>query len=130
MKKIFQSLIALLLVTSIQAQTVVFDEDFEGGALPTGWSQSYASGSVDWTFQTGGEYSNPAAAHGGTYNATFYSGNYNEDATLLVTPAIDLTNYTSCELTFYHSMVEWYGDLDSLRVYYKTSAGGSWNLLQ
>lgn len=130
MKKIYTLLIGLLLISfSSFSQTTIFSENFEGGAMPSGWTNNYESSTVDWAIFTGGHSSYPATAYAGSYNALFYSGNYNADKTILVTPALDFTGYNNIQLSFYHAQVNWAGDLDTLRVYYKTSLGGSWNLL-
>ena len=104
-------------------------EGFEGGTIPESWSQEYVVGTVDWTYQGGGHSGNPAAAHTGAYNALFYTGNYNEETTQLITPQIDMGTATDVELTFWHTQADWIGDQDILRVYYKNSAGGTWTLL-
>ena len=108
-----------------------FTEGFEhGGSIPGGWIQEYAAGGVSWIFQNGGHSGYPASAHGGSYNALFYYGNYSDCRTKLVTPAIDFgTAIRNPQLTFWHCMTDWLGDQDYLQVYYKTSAGGAWNLL-
>jgi len=107
-------------------------EDFEKcGNIPVGWSQEYVSGNVDWTFQSGSGAPNgtPWGAHSGSYNALFFSDNYNGDETKLVTLPLDLTGLTHPVLSFWHAQADWDGDQDELRVYYKTSAGGSWTLI-
>jgi hypothetical protein len=45
--------------------TFPWTEGFEGGALPTDWTQLYVSGAVGWTYQSGGYSSNPSGAHSG-----------------------------------------------------------------
>lgn len=127
----------------------LFTEGFESGTLPVGWSREYVKGTNDWRFYNGG-YSpndpnyilpadasdptrNPPAAHGGTYNAMFQLQSVNDEATKLVTPAINLGSAVKPQLNFWLAQVPWtFGgstSWDALRVYYKTSAGGSWNLL-
>jgi len=130
MKKKLIYFIALLFAFTWQSNAQYLSEDFEGGTLPSGWSQEYVSGTSDYTYQNGGHSGNPANAHSGSYNALFYVGNYNGDATKLVTPSIDLSGATSPQLSFWHAQVDWAGDQDELRVYYKTSASGTWTLLQ
>jgi hypothetical protein len=49
---------------------------------------------------------------------------------MLVTPELKFDeSVQNTELTFWHCMENWSGDQDELRVYYKTSASGTWNLL-
>jgi hypothetical protein len=105
-------------------------EDFEhSGSAPVGWTQEYVSAAVDWIYMAGGLDGNPASAHGGSYNATFYSENYNSDETKLVTVPLDLSGLTAPILSFWHTQADYGGDIDELKVYYKTSASGSWTLI-
>jgi Peptidase C10 family/Spi protease inhibitor/Carboxypeptidase regulatory-like domain/MAM domain, meprin/A5/mu len=107
-----------------------FTENFEhGGAMPGGWTQQYVVGSAGWTSQNGGYYGNPSSAHGGSYNALLYYSGYGY-RTKLITPALNFGSATrNAQLTFWQCMQNWGGDQDQLWVYYRTSAGGSWNLL-
>jgi hypothetical protein len=109
--------------------TLPFAEGFEGGVMPTDWTQEYVVGSLDWIYQNGGQFGNPAAAHTGSYNAMFYGGSYTTLTTKLVTPQIDMGTATDVTLTFWHTQDDWAGDQDYLRVYYKNSAAGTWILL-
>ncbi len=125
MRKIFLSLIGLMTIGLLNAQ--VFTEDFEnGGTIPTGWTQEYVSGTTDWIYQSGGYSGHPAAAYAGSYNALFFTPNHNNYKTKLVTPAIDLSSATDFRLTFYYASEIWNADQDTLKIYYKTSAGGTW----
>ncbi|MCK4358697.1 MAG: choice-of-anchor J domain-containing protein, partial [Candidatus Cloacimonetes bacterium] len=108
----------------------VLNEGFEGGVLPTGWTQEYVNGTVDWQYQNGGNYGNPPSAHTGSYNALFSYDSYDGYTTKLVTPELDLGAKTDYTLTFWHAQVDYYGDWDELHVYYKTSAAGAWTLLE
>jgi subtilisin family serine protease len=99
-----------------------FNEGFEGGTLPNCWS--YAG--TAWAYQAGGYGGNPSGAHSGSYNAFFYHGSSTADVSKLITPQFDFTGYTSPSLTFWHAQALWPSDQDELRVYYKTSSGGSW----
>ncbi|MCF6366557.1 MAG: immunoglobulin domain-containing protein [Bacteroidales bacterium] len=103
-----------------------FTEDFEGGVLPTCWSYEGTS----WTYENGGNSGNPASAHSGVFNALFYVSSWTPDVSKLITPAIDMSNLADATLTFWHTQADWAGDQDELRVYYKTTSGGTWNLLQ
>ena len=107
---------------------VPFTETFEdGGGSPGGWTQEFVANTTNWTFQGGGYSGHPASAHGGSYNARFYIGNYTGPKTKLVSPPIDFGASTkNPRLTFWHCMQSWSGDQDELRVYYKTSTGGAW----
>lgn len=106
-------------------------EGFEnGGAIPNCWSQEYVNGSLAWTFRTGAGGGSPAAAHGGTYNASFYEGAYGSvNKTKLVTPTLDLSSFSTATISFWQVQRSWSGDQDTLRVYYKNSNAGAWTLL-
>lgn len=122
---------------SLAADAVLFAEGFEnGGAMPAGWTQQYAAGSVDWLFQAGGLYdgdttsSHPTAAHGGSYNAFLYVGAYGDYRTRLVTPRIEFGAATQqAQLRFWHAQELWGPDQDELRVYRSDATNGPWTLL-
>jgi len=110
----------------------LLEEDFEEeGSQPASWTQETVNGSTSWTYQNGGHRGNPAAARGGNHNAFLCALETNVDRTRLVTPTLDLENLTgSAELEFWHCMVNWSGSQDELRIFYKTSAGEAWTLLE
>ncbi len=108
---------------------VLLEEGFEGGALPTGWSQVQENGTVDWTYENGGHSGNPASAHTGSFNALFYAGSYSGYSTYLVTPSIDMSLGNS-KLIFWHVQDAWGSDQDTLAVYFKEGAAGTWTYLQ
>ena len=119
-------------VNVFEPLTVPFTEDFEnGGSIPINWTQEVISGSASWTFTGGNGSSNPSTAYEGSYNALLKDSDSTDDKILLVTPEIDFGSLTdNTQLTFYHYMQDWSPDQDELAIYYKTSAGGSWNLIQ
>jgi hypothetical protein len=106
--------------------SVVIFEGFESGAIPDGWTQIFVNGDGDWRYQEGGGNSNPPTAHSGSYNA--YFNRSTNDITKLVTSEIEIG--ANAELSFWHTQVPWAGDQDELHIYYKTSPGGVWNLLE
>ncbi len=109
-----------------------WDEGFEnGGIIPECWTQEYVSGDdLDWVFTAGaGNGGNITAPHSGSYNASLYDNDTQDDKTILVTPALDLSGYESATLTFWHAQEKWGNRQDELRVYYKNSESGPWTLL-
>jgi hypothetical protein len=105
-------------------------EGFENsGNIPSCWSNEYVTDTQDWDYQDGGHNSNPSGAHTGSYNAFLYNPSTTANVTKLVTPQLDLSGMSSATLTFWHTQAFWDPDQDELRVYYKTSSGGSWTLL-
>jgi len=101
------------------------------GTGPLCWSQESIIGTKNWLFQnggyTGGYY--PSTAHTGYYNATLYVQDYTHPVTKLITPPINLMGITNPVLRFWHTQVVWGTNQDELRVYYRTSITGGWNLL-
>ena len=126
-RKLLLLMFALGFSSYFYGQTYL-SEGFEGGSLPTGWSNEYVSGTHDWEYQNGGVSGNPASAHTGSYNAIF-KGGYSNYETKLVTPEIDLSSSTSPRLVFWHAQADWGGDQDTLAVYYRTSSSDSWHYL-
>ncbi len=115
------------LMTVILESTLLV-EDFEhGGAIPSGWTQEIVSGAVPWVFQKGGNGS-PLNSHSGVYNALMYGSSGNN--TKLATRMIDFGTNTAAQLTFWLDMKTYIINQDTMSVYYKTSAGDAWKLLQ
>jgi len=123
------------LCDAVQPAAFPWNEGFEnGGLIPDCWSQEFVTGTTDWTYEDGGheDFSNirhPSSANTGSYNALFFNGSFTTVVTKLVTPALDLSGATSPILYFSHTQAEWPNDQDELRVYYRTSATGSWTLI-
>lgn len=113
--------------TGAGTPTDVLTEGFEGGSLPSGWSQEYVSSTNSWDYDNGAGYTTPGSAYSGSYNAVLFASR--GSSTKLITPAINLGSHTSATLTFYHAQTNWGGDQDELRIYYKTSSGGSWTMI-
>ncbi len=107
--------------------TFPWTETFEdASATRDAWTQIYEDGTGDWTWQTG---SNGVitTAHNGTLNARFVSmSGTNSPITKLVSPVLDLSAYSAVQLEFYYGQPEWYGDQNTMEVYYRTSEAGSW----
>jgi hypothetical protein len=106
-------------------QTTLFSEDFEGGSIPAGWT---TEGNGSWSVATAVNSTHPSSAGNGTYCAQITHGNTG-DATKLITPEIDLSGVASAELSFMHAHQSWSGDIDELKIYYRTSSTGTWTLL-
>jgi len=115
---------------SAVSQVTIFTENFEnGGNMPNNWTQEYVVDTLNWVFTSGGHNGHPSGTHGGSFNGLlFYAGTSKK--TKLVSPQLNLSTYSNLQLKFWHTQEEYSGDQDILKVYYKTSATGSWNLLQ
>lgn len=110
-------------------QTLV-DETFTTTSLPFNWQSISETGSRSWVVNTGGYNGQPPAAYDGMYNArlTILAA---AAITRLTIPYMDLSLATSATLTFWHTQAPVQtGGTGGLGVYYKTSAGGAWTLLE
>ncbi len=132
MKKylVFIILFSFFCLASVNAQ-VVFTEDFENaGAIPAGWTQEFVSGTHNWNFLPGASGGSVVTAYSGSYNAQFHHNSHSGYKTKLVSPELDLNGLPSPSLNFWHAQENYLGDQDTLRLYYKTSVSGQWNLLE
>ncbi|PID94893.1 MAG: hypothetical protein CSA95_02140 [Bacteroidetes bacterium] len=116
-----QTGVATWLPPVVEYETV-FEEGFEGGVLPPGWTQQFLVQEVSWQVGSGGPSGTPANAHSGEYNATFMGSSA---TTKLITPPIDLAGALVPKVSFWHTQKAG-GGQDELRVYYRTSATGGW----
>lgn len=110
-----------------------FTETFETASVsrPCWKVNDFVSGNLAWTYGAGaGNGGTITTAHGGASNARFF-GNGTGATTRLVSPAFDMTSLVAsgADLTFWYANENWLGDQNELRVYYKTSAAGTWTLL-
>ena len=94
----------------------------------TNWTQEYVSGNVNWV-PSNANQNNTITAKTGSKLGLFYFNNYSGPKTKLVSQALDLSGAVNPTLSFSYTQVNWDGDIDELRVFYKTTASGSWNIL-
>ena len=101
-----------------------YSEGFEGGSMPSGWTQS---GDGTWNVNAGYGY-NSIGTHSGTYNAVI-NHNTREYETFLITSKLDLSGVENAKLNFYYISYNWgSSDIDQLYVYYRVNEG-SWTQL-
>ena len=108
----------------------VLQENFEASSIPASWTQENVSGSGNpWTIASGGHSGNPDAAYEGSYNVRLFNFSFTPMTVKLISPALDLSGATAATLSFWHAQDNWGSDQDELRIYYKNSFGGAWNIL-
>ncbi len=113
----------------------LFVENFDnGGAMPSDWSQVFLTNGIAWACRGGGgngdTFHQPTNAYEGLYNAVLWADNYSNNVSRLVSPAINLgAAPVNLQLEFWHCMTKLVTQQDELRVYYKTSASGTWTQL-
>ena len=113
-------------ICNVAISAYPYNEGFEEGELAGCWNQEIVSGYAEWTVQSGGYQHHPYNAHSGSYNALVYG---DTTTVKLVTPMFDISNITNPVLSFWHSQSVYGGHQDKLRVYYKNSTDGEWQLL-
>ena len=98
---------------------VIFNEGFESGTMPDGWTRTGAYWQV--TSGTGNDSYTGAAT--GNYNAGCYIEGYDVSSDILITPVMDLSNVASATLSFNFWNTNWAGDINILKVYYRVDEG-------
>ena len=106
-----------------RALTAVLEEGFEGGSIPTGWTNEGYSG---WVVGSG-DYSTSTGSATGTYNA-FITHSSSGEETYFVTPAMDLSGATAGTVSCNYINRSWGGDTDEFAICYRVD-GGAWNEL-
>ena len=124
-KPLLLLLMTLLAPLAINAQALIYSEGFEGGSMPTGWTQD---GDWNWLIANNVNTSHPGSAGNGNYCAQI-THKTTGNATKLITPVINLSSVHSAELSFMHVQQAWDVDVDGLKVYYRTSTSGTWTQL-
>ena len=128
MQVLKKPLILLCLILSPLFSATLLEEGFEGDFPPSQWQNVAVNGSYTWQQNTGTLNPGGYSAHGGSkvavYNSYSASSGY---SARLITDTIDLSGYTSAELTFWMFHDDGYsGSNDSLVVEIKKRSGGSW----
>ena len=91
----------------------IFAEDFEGGSIPAGWSETVYSGTGHWyidQYVSGDCYYAPPGS--GDYFMAADSDTYNTDVfdVGLFTSSFDLSGHTNIELSIAHAFEDYAGD--------------------
>jgi M6 family metalloprotease-like protein len=107
--------------------TFPYTETFEDRVIPTCWSQE--SGPPVWNVVPGNGSTHPSYGHDSQYNVCLRDNSSSSNRNKLISPSLNLSSVSNPTLRFWHTQYGWASYQDELRVYYKTSASGSWNLL-
>jgi hypothetical protein len=103
-------------------------EGFESlTTTPACWTEENSNPA--WQYLTGNGNTHPSSAHLGTRNACLKDATTADNLNKLISPVLDLSLYNNVILTFYHTQAVWSPDQDQLKIYYRTSSGGTWALL-
>lgn len=118
-----------LAVFAAKEDLYVLHADFEeGSALPEGWTSESLFGDQAWLVEQDAlSYPNGAASGKGRVALRNVTQQTQGFVTRLVSPVMDLTELTAQPmLIFSHAQMQRSGDVDVLRVYYRTSPEGRW----
>ena len=113
-----------LTVFAAKEDLYVLHADFEeGSALPEGWTSESLFGDQAWLVEQDAlSYPNGAASGKGRVALRNVTQQTQGFVTRLVSPVMDLTELTAQPmLIFSHAQMQRSGDVDVLRVYYRTS---------
>jgi len=91
----------------------------------TSWGQEYVSGTADW-IKAAANQNNTILPKSGDNLALFYYNDFTGPVTKLISPQLDLSSSTAPELKFSYTNVNWEGDIDELKVFYKTGINDAW----
>ncbi len=120
----------ILLACNLVADTIMFfDFDNEFDFFFDDWTQHRVQGMTSWCLAQGGYNDHPPYAHSGNRNAFFFRdvGETGTQITQLITPAMDVRNYTYVTLSMWFGGEAWFNDMDWMYVYYRESEEDDWH---
>lgn len=130
-KKLLSVLLTCLMTVAAFAgkeQLYVLHQGFEEG-IPADWTQEYlTSYQQPWTVETAAEATYPKGAFAGSKYLALrnHTTQTQRFVTRLVTPVFDIKDVTQPMLIFTHAQLQRTGDVDTLRIYYRSSADSRW----
>ncbi len=134
MRKLY-SLLVLMCVSALTAFAAKEDlyllhEGFEGGVIPTTWTQEFVAGDASWVVEASEGSVNPTGAAQGNYRAILRNNSTVTQGytTRLISPVFDIKDVVNPILILSHAQLQRTGDVDPLKVYYRTSADAKWVL--
>ena len=129
MKKLFLSLVLLLgvVVGANSEANYVLRESFEGAQLPEGWTQENVAGQQNWVIESE-DLAYPVGAADGQYRIALRNTSSQTIGfvTRLITPVMDLSEVYQPILVFSHAQQQRTGDVDQLRILYRSGADRDW----
>ena len=103
---------------------ILINEGFENGNIPENWIVENEKGESDWLIESTDSYA-------GTYHISLQNktGTQQNYKTLLILPEIDISEIFQPILVFAHKQEQWTGDIDTLRILYRTSNAQPWTTM-
>ena len=132
-RKLLTTLCLLMLSVAMFAakeDLYVLHADFEEGAsLPVGWTMESVFGAQDWVIEQCSDLNYPQGAAVGEGRIALRNTSEQTQGfvTRLITPPMDLSVLTAQPMViFSHAQPQRLGDVDVLKVYYRTSSEARW----
>lgn len=131
-KKLLSVLLSCLVTVVVFAgkeESYVLHQGFEDGTIPTGWTQEYGTAiQQPWVVESASDASYPKGAFAGSKYVALRNNTSQTQhfVTRLVTPVFNIQETFQPILVFSHAQAQRTGDVDILRVYYRTSAESRW----
>jgi len=120
MKKIYFLSLLMAISCFVSAQTILI-EDFSAGTMPpAGWTID--AHAANWSTEAS------VNAGGTAPEAQFYYNPSFNETTRLISPAIDMTGYTSAVVSFKHFLDDYSGSAYTIGISTR-SGGGDWNIV-
>lgn len=133
MRKILLSVLLACLVTAVafagKEETYVLYQGFEDGTIPVGWTQEYGTDvQQPWIVESADDATYPKSTFAGSKYVALRNNTSQTQhfVTKLVTPVFDIQETFQPILVFSHAQPQRTGDVDILRVYYRTSSESRW----
>ncbi len=106
-------------------------EGFEEG-IPATWTQEYSSGQVSWVAEAAVDANYPNSVYAGNYRAILRNTSTSTLGykTRLISPVINIKDVVNPILVFSRAQLQRTGDVDPLKVFYRTSESSAWVLLK
>ena len=131
-QKLLSVLLSCLVTVAVFAgkeESYVLHQGFEDGTIPAGWTQEYGTDiQQPWVVESASDASYPKGAFAGSKYVALRNNTSQTQhfVTKLVTPVFNIEETFQPILVFSHAQAQRTGDVDILRVYYRTSAESRW----
>lgn len=125
---VLSCLVAVVAFAGAEDQYVLH-EGFEGGVIPTGWTlECTTSYQQPWVVESGTTSEYPTGSVAGDYHVALrnQSTQTQHFVSRLISPVINIKETFQPILVFSHVQAQRAGDVDVLRVYYRTSSESRW----
>ncbi|MCH1575651.1 MAG: choice-of-anchor J domain-containing protein [Flavobacteriales bacterium] len=127
--------LAMIWCCASSAQTVLLQENFDGGALPDGWTQQTLATDGGWLGGVSTDLDSqwwPITPHGSMMATNDDACDCDKSADYLITPALDLSGLDNAMLAFssYYDGGTYEGFDEEATVEYSLDGGETWSVLQ